>query len=75
MKQRNSNLEKIIKFDKNKTVPNRLSQGQKYVRQSRTVPRPSPVEFPDWNEFEFCTKKKGAHGPLKKECLEYYSEK
>ena len=43
--------------------------------QSGPVPRQSLVEFPDWNEFEFCTEKEGAYGPSKKECLEYYSEK
>ena len=62
MKKMNSDLEKTIKVLKNKTVTTRVS-------------RLSLVEFSDWDEFEFCTKKKGAHGPSKKECLEYYSEK
>ena len=33
------------------------------------------VEFvgdPDWSEFEFITKKKGAQGPTKEECEKYY---
>ena len=62
MKKMNSDLEKTIKVLEKKTVTMRVSG-------------PSLVEFPDWDEFEFCTKKKGAHGPSKKECLEYYSEK
>ena len=31
--------------------------------------------FPEWECFEFLTKKKGASGPSKSECLSYYSEK
>ena len=58
-KERISELEKANKILENKTVP-------------MTVSRPSLV---DWNEFEFCTKKKGAYGPTKNECLEYYSKK
>ena len=31
--------------------------------------------YPEWNEFEFITRKNGANGPSKTECLQYYSEK
>ena len=31
--------------------------------------------FPEWECFEFLTKKNGASGPSKIECLSYYSEK
>ena len=61
-KNRNSDLEKTIKVLEKKTVAMRVS-------------RPSLADFADWDEFEFCTKKKGAHGPSKNECLEYYSKK
>ena len=30
------------------------------------------VEDPDWTEFKFITKKKGAQGPSKEECKNYY---
>ena len=60
-KNRNSDLEKTIKVLEKKTVAMRVS-------------RPS-LEFADWDEFEFCTKRKGAHGPSKNECLEFYSTK
>ena len=30
------------------------------------------VEDPDWTEFKFITKKKGAQGPTKGECNMYY---
>ena len=30
------------------------------------------LEFPKWATFEFVTKKKGATGPTKSECLDYY---
>ena len=78
MNKKNSDLEKAMKVLENKTVSKRLSEGQKSERQSNSgvpVSDPTLVEFPDWNEFEFCTKKKGAYGPSKKECIEYYSEK
>ena len=32
-------------------------------------------DFPDWNIFEFITKKIGRRGPSKKECIEYYNQK
>ena len=53
----------------------RYSDLENFMRQSGFVSRQSLAEFPDWDEFEFCTKKKGANGPSKNECLEYYSEK
>ena len=31
-------------------------------------------KFPNWNSFEFVTKRKGAKGPSKSECISYYSE-
>ena len=73
MRHRISDFERANEVVENKPVPKKLSDGQKSERQSGSGP--SLVEFPDWNEFEFCTKKNGAHGPTKKECLGYYSEK
>ena len=35
------------------------------------------VEFvgdPDWTGFEFITKKKGAYGPTKEDCKDYYTD-
>ena len=32
-------------------------------------------KFPEWECFEFVTKKKGAFGPSESACLSYYSEK
>ena len=75
MKKRISDLEQAIEKLENKNVPNGSSQRQKSVEQSGSVSRPFLVNFPDWDEFEFCTKRKGACGPSKNECLEYYSEK
>ena len=81
VRHRISDFEGANKVVENKPVPKKLSDGQKSERQSGSGPSgpsgsdPSLVEFADWNEFEFCTTKKGAHGPTKKECLEYYSEK
>ena len=78
MRHRLSDYEGANKVAENKTNPNRLSERRNSERQSSSGlsgSGPSLVEFPDWNEFKFCTKKKGAYGPTEKECLEYYSEK
>ena len=32
------------------------------------------MNFPDWDIFEFITKKEGRRGPSKKECIGYYSD-
>ena len=32
-------------------------------------------DFPDWNIFEFLTKKEGHRGPSKQECIQYYNQK
>ena len=53
----------------------RISDLENFVRQSGSVSHQSLAKFPDWDEFEFRTKKKGAYGPSKNECFEYYSEK
>ena len=37
-------------------------------------PLESSSIFPEWECFEFLTKKNGASGPSKIECLSYYSE-
>ena len=31
--------------------------------------------YQEWKSFEFVTKRKGAYGPKKTECLSYYAEK
>ena len=33
------------------------------------------LNFPDWNIFEFITRKEGRRGPSKEECIEYYSHR
>ena len=30
------------------------------------------IEYPKWESFEFVTKRKGATGPTKSECFDYY---
>ena len=44
---------------------------------TRISPTPLELEliFQEWESFEFVTKKKGASGPTKTECLSYYAEK
>lgn len=59
------------------------------LEQAKTHPRNKPrktpsalprnvsvyKKFPNWTSFEFVTKRKGAKGPTKSECIGYYSEK
>ena len=33
------------------------------------------LNFPDWNIFEFITRKEGRREPSKEECIEYYNHK
>ena len=33
------------------------------------------LNTPDWDIFEFITKKEGRRGPSKEECIGYYNEK
>ena len=33
------------------------------------------LNFPDWDIFEFITKKNGRRGPSKQECIQYYNQK
>ena len=60
---------KNINMGKTETIPNLQREG------SRAVLPPLEIKYEDWGEFEFITKKKGANGPRKSECISYYSEK
>ena len=46
---------------------------EKPVPRKNTIPEEK--QFAKWTSFEFVTKKKGAKGPSKSECIGYYSEK
>ena len=57
----------------------------KYIQGQKDVEIASPqlstasinvkfFEDPDWTEFKFITKKKGAQGPTKEECKDYYTD-
>ena len=59
-----------------------LEQAKTHLRNKpRKTPSPMPrnvsvyKEFPNWTSFEFVTKRIGAKGPSKTECISYYSEK
>ena len=43
--------------------------------RSRAVLPPLQIKYEEWEEFELITKKNGAKGPKKSECISYYSEK
>ena len=46
------------------------------VQMKHTSEEPVPRKrLPKWTSFEFVTKKKGAKGPTKSECIGFYSEK
>ena len=41
----------------------------------KSVSQTPNIEFVEWREFEFVTKKIGRYGPSKDECIQYYIEK
>ena len=43
--------------------------------QISSTPLEAELIYQEWESFEFVTKKKGAAGPTKSECLSYYAEK
>ena len=43
--------------------------------RSRSILPPLQITYVEWTEFEFLTKKFGAHGPTKSECISYYAKK
>ena len=55
----------------NERLKNELSQKSQIWATSL---EPSSI-LPEWECFEFVTKKEGASGPSKSECLSYYCEK
>ena len=40
----------------------------------KSVSKTPDIKFVEWTEFEFQTEKKGAYGPSKNECKQYYIE-
>ena len=63
MKIKNTDLNK-------KQVPSKLTK-----ETSRPILPPLQITYVEWKEFEFVTKKTGAYGPAKQECISYYAEK
>ena len=64
-------LMKIKNTDLNKEqVPSKLTK-----ERSRPVLPPLQIMYVEWTEFEFLTKKFGAYGPTKSECISYYAKK
>ena len=67
----------------------KLASSNFELEQAKTHPRNKPRKtpsalprndsvyknFPNWTSFEFVTKRTGAKGPSKSECISYYSEK
>ena len=68
MKSRISNLEK------DKSNPEKTAKGAPNTGNDQIVQLESK-NYPDWKKFEFITRKKGAYGPSKAECLQYYLER
>ena len=68
MKSKISNLENE-KSNPEKIVKGVLNAGNDQIEELESK------KYPDWKEFEFITRKIGAYGPSKAECLQYYSGK
>ena len=60
---------KSITMEKTETIPNLERE------RCRAILPPLEMKYEEWEEFEFITKKTGANGPTKSECMSYYSEK
>ena len=81
--QEQSKDEEILELSEKLASSNfELEQAKTHLRNKApktpsALPRNVSVykKFPNWTSFEFVTKRKGAKGPTKSECIGYYSEK
>ena len=63
------------KYDELKSEIERLRDELARKSQISSTPLESNVISQEWESFEFVTKKKGASGPTRTECISYYAEK
>ena len=71
-------LEKQLKMATMVDVPKKQNLTKISAKKSdlpKSVFQTTDVEFVEWTDFEFQTKKKGAYGPSKDECIQYYIKK
>ena len=75
-------IQKMISFLLKNLQTQKFSQSQnsnrdgaERLRKYLIKTRIENLNYPDWNIFEFITKKGGRRGPSKKECIEYYNDK
>ena len=71
-------LKEQLKMAKKVDIPTKQNLPEISAKKSdllKSVFQTPDVEFVEWTEFEFQTKKKGAYGPSKDECIQYYIEK
>ena len=61
------------KYDELKAEIERLRN--ELARRGQRTALKTGLKYQAWESFEFVTKKKGAYGPTKAECLSYYAEK
>ena len=61
--------------NKNKDLNKNQEDAKLTKERSRLVLPPLQITYVEWEEFGFVTKKKGACGPTKSECITYYSGK
>ena len=76
--RRIKDLEKQLKMATKVDLPKKQNLPKMSTKKSdlpKTVSRTPDVEFFEWTEFVFQTEKKGAYGPSKDECVQYYIEK
>ena len=71
-------LEKQLKMGTKVDIPKKQNLPKILTQKSdlpKSVSQRADVEFFEWTEFKFITKQKGANGPSKDKCLQYYIEK
>ena len=70
-------LKKQLKMETKVDIPTNQNLSKISAKKSdlpESVSKTPVVKFVEWTEFKFQTEKKGAFGPSKDECLQYYIE-
>ena len=73
--KKNEDLEQQLKMATKVDITTKQNLAKMSVEKSdmpKSVSKTPDVEFVEWTEFEFITKKIGADGPSKDECIQYY---
>ena len=73
--KKNEDLEQQLKMATKIDIPKKQNLPKISVKKSdmpKIVSKAPDIKFVEWTKFEFQTEKKGAYGPSKNECIQYY---